>query len=112
MIVNLHVDVQRKLKYLREHQKSLILVRTLMLILLVIHNVQKCFFNKIQPMGLNIIKPWSVTHLSNVESLRKIEFAVNNNIKSKFSLSQGGDISKINAGAIVNAANETLDGGY
>ena len=39
--VNLHVDLQRKLKYLKEHQERLIIVRALMLMLLVIqkHNM-------------------------------------------------------------------------
>ena len=36
MIIDLHVDVQRKWKYLKEHQKSFIVVRAVMLMLLVL----------------------------------------------------------------------------
>ena len=33
--------------------------------------VQNCFFSTIQPVSLNIIKPWLVTCPSTVESLQK-----------------------------------------
>ena len=60
MIVYLNLNVQRKLNYLDENQKRLMLVRTLTLILLVIQMYKKIFFNKIQPTGLSKIKLWSV----------------------------------------------------
>ena len=48
--------------------------------------VQNYFFNTIQLVGLNNIKPWSVTCPSILKSLRKLEFEVNNDISSKVSL--------------------------
>ena len=42
-----------------------------------------------------------------MESLQKMKFEVNNDINSKVSHCQG-DITKINADAIVNAISETL----
>ena len=72
--------------------------------------VQNVFFNTIQPVSLDIIKPWSVTCPSTVESLQTLEFVVNNDINSKISLYQG-DITKINVDAIVNSVNKTLIGG-
>ena len=36
--------------------------------------VQNCFFNIIQPVSLDVIKPWSVTCLSTLESLQKLQF--------------------------------------
>ena len=67
--------------------------------------VQNCFFNTIQPVSLDIIKPWSVTCPSTLESLEKLEFEVNNDVK--VSLCQG-DITKLNVDIIVNSVNETL----
>ena len=69
--------------------------------------VQNIFFNTIQPVSLDIIKPWSVTCPSTVESLQTLEFEVKNDINSKVSLYQG-DITKINVDAIVNSVNKTL----
>ena len=71
--------------------------------------VQNYFWNKIQPVSLDIIKPWSVTCPSTAESLQKLEFEVNNDINSKVSLCQG-DITKLNVDAIVNSVNKTLTG--
>ena len=51
--------------------------------------VQNCFFNTIQPVGVDIIKPWSVTSPNTLESLRKVKFKINNDINSKVSLCQG-----------------------
>ena len=51
--------------------------------------VQTCFFNSVQPVSLDIIKPWWVTCPTALESLPKLEFEVNNDINSKgFSLSR------------------------
>ena len=52
--------------------------------------VQNCFFNTIQPVNLDIVKPWPVTCPSTPESLQKLEFGVNNDVnKCKgFSLSR------------------------
>ena len=63
--------------------------------------IQKCnfFFNTIQPLSLNNIKPWLVTCPRTVESLQKMKFEVNNDMNSKVSLCQG-DFTKINADAI------------
>ena len=72
--------------------------------------LQSCFFNTIKPVSLDIIKPWSVTCPSTLESLRKLEFEVNNDINSEVSLCQG-DITKLNVDVIVNSVNETLIGG-
>ena len=68
------------------------------------------FFNTIQPVSLDIIKPWSVTCPGTLESLQKLEFEVNNDINSKVSLCQGG-ITKLNVDAIVNSVNTPLIGG-
>ena len=68
------------------------------------------FFNTVQPIRFDIIKPWSVTCLSTLESLQKLEFEVNNDLNSKVSLLQG-DIAKLNVDAIVNSMNKTLIGG-
>ena len=56
------------------------------------------------------VNPWSVTCLSTVESLQKLEFEVNNDMNSKVSLCQG-DITKLNVDAILNSVNKTLIGG-
>ena len=69
--------------------------------------VQNCFFNAIQPVSLDIIKPWSVACPSTLESLQKLEFEVNNDINVKVSLWQG-DITKLNVDVIVNSVNKTL----
>ena len=69
--------------------------------------VQNCFFNTIQPVSLDIIKPWSVTCPSTPESLQKLEFEVNNDVNVKVSLCQG-DITKLNVDVIVNSVNKTL----
>ena len=69
-----------------------------MLMLVVVQNWYKIvFFNTIQPVSLDIIKQWSVTCSSTLESLQKLKFEVNNNINSKVSLCQG-DINKLNVG--------------
>ena len=62
-----------------EHQKSVILLKT-MLLLVVIQRHKIVFFNKIQPVSLDVNKPWSVTCPSTVESLQKMEFKGNNDI--------------------------------
>ena len=72
--------------------------------------IQNCFFNTIQPVSLDIIKPWSVTCPGTEESSHKLEFEVNNDINSKVSLCKG-DITKLNVDVIVNSVNETLIGG-
>ena len=72
--------------------------------------VQNCFFNTIQQVSLDIITPWSVTCPSTVESLQKLEFDVNNDINSKFSLCQG-DITKLNVDVIVNSVSKVVIGG-
>ena len=69
--------------------------------------IQNCFFNAIQPVSLDIIKPWSVSCPSTLESLQKLEFEVNNDINVAFSLCQG-DITKLNVDVIVNSLNKTL----
>ena len=69
-----------------------------------------CFFNTIQPVSLDIVKSWSVTCLSTLESLQKLEFEVNNDVNSKVFLCQG-DITKLNVDTIVNSVNKTLIGG-
>ena len=69
--------------------------------------VQNCFFNTIQPVSLDIIKPWSVTCPSTLESLQKLEVEINNDINVKVSLCQG-DITKLNVDFIVNSVNKTL----
>ena len=69
--------------------------------------VQNVFFNTIQPLSLNNIKPWSVTCPRTAESLQNMKFEVNNDINSKASLCRG-DIAKINVDAIVNATSETV----
>ena len=51
--------------------------------------VQNYFFNTIQPVGLDITKPWSVSCPNILESLQKAEFKINNDINSKVSLCQG-----------------------
>ena len=70
-------------------------------------NIQNCFLNTVQSVSLDIIKPWSVTCPSNLESLQKLGFEVNNDINSKVSLCQG-DITSLNVDAIVNSVNKTL----
>ena len=55
---------------------------------------QNRFFNTIQPVSVDIIKPWSVTCPSTLESLQKLEFEVNNDINSKISPCQR-DITKL-----------------
>ena len=106
MIVNLQLGAQRKLKCLKEQQKSVILLKT-RLMLLVIQRYRIIFFNTIQPVSLDIIKPWSVTCPSTLEALQKLEFEVNIDVNVKVSLSQG-DITKLNVDAIVNSVNKTL----
>ena len=69
--------------------------------------LQNCFFNNIQPVSLDIIKLWSVTYPSTLESLQKLEFEVNNDINVKVSLFQGG-ITQLNVDVIVNSVNKTL----
>ena len=69
--------------------------------------VQNCFFNTIQPVSLDIFKPWSVTCPSTLESLQKLEVEINNDINVKVSLCQG-DITKLNVDFIVNSVNKTL----
>ena len=69
--------------------------------------VQNCFLNTIQPVSLDIIKPWSVICPSTLESLQKLEFVVNNDINVKVCLCQG-DITKLNIDMIVNSVNKTL----
>ena len=60
MIVNLHVDVQKKKDYFKEQQKRLVLVRTLMLILLVNQTYKIYFSIQYNLLYLNNIKPWSI----------------------------------------------------
>ena len=69
--------------------------------------VQNCFFNTIQPVSLDIIKPWSATCPSTLESLQKLKLEVNNDVNVKVSLCQG-DITKLNVNVIVNSVNKTL----
>ena len=69
--------------------------------------VQNYFFNTIQPVSLDIFKPWSVTCPSTLESLQKLEVEINNDINVKVSLCQG-DITKLNVDFIVNSVNKTL----
>ena len=45
-----------------------------------------------------------------MESLQKLEFDVNNDINSRFSLCQG-DITKLNVDVIVNSVSKVLIGG-
>ena len=68
------------------------------------------FFNTIQAVSLDIIKSWSVTCLSTLESLQKLEFEVNNDVNSNVFLCQG-DITKLNVDTIVNSVNKALIGG-
>ena len=65
------------------------------------------FFNTVQRISLDIIKPWSVTCPSTLESLQKLEFEVNNDVNVKVFLCQG-DITKLNVDVIVNSVNKTL----
>ena len=69
--------------------------------------VQNWFFNTIQPVSLDIIKPWSVTCPGTLDSLQKLEFEVNNDVNVKVSLCQG-DITKLNVNVIVNSVNKTV----
>ena len=69
--------------------------------------LQNYFFNNIQPVSLDIMKPWLVTCPSTLESLQKLEFEVNNDINVKVSLFQGG-ITQLNVDVIVNSVNKTL----
>ena len=103
---------KENLKYLMEHQINVILVFSEKITFNVVRGpkVQNIFFNAVQPVRLNIIKPWSVTCPDTIESLQKMQFGVNYAIKSKMSIYQG-DIAKINVNTIVNGANETLLGG-
>ena len=64
--------------------------------------VQNCFFNTIQPVSLDVIKPCSVTCPCTLESLQKLKFEVINDINVKVSLCQG-DITKLNVDVIVNS---------
>ena len=57
--------------------------------------VQNAFSNAVQPVTLNIIKPWSVICHDTTEPLQKMKFEVNYDINSNVSLCQG-DITKIN----------------
>ena len=70
-----------------------------------------CFFNTIQPVSLDIIKPQTVTCLGTLESIELtfdvLEFEVINNINIKGCLCQG-DITKLNDDMIVNSVNKTL----
>ena len=95
-----------------EHQINVILVFSEKITFNVVSGpkVQNIFFNAVQPVRLNIIKPWSVTCPDTKESLQKMQFGVNYVIKSKMSIYQG-DIAKVNVNTIVNGANETLLGG-
>ena len=68
---------------------------------------QNSFFNTIQLVSLDLIKLWSVTCPSTLESLQKMEFEVNNDINWKVSLCQG-DITKLNVDAIEISANKAL----
>ena len=43
-------------------------------------NAQNSFFNTIQLVSLDLIKLWSVTCPSTLESLQEMEFEVNNDI--------------------------------
>ena len=66
-----------------------------------------CFFSTIQPVSLDIIKPWSVTCPRTLESLQKLEFELNNDVNVKVFLCQG-DVTKLNVDVIVNSVNKTL----
>ena len=87
------MGIKRKSKYLKEQQKKCNLTKS---------NVN---FNTIQPVSLDIIKPWSFTCPSTLVSLQK----VNNDINSKISLCQGA-ITKLNVDLIVNSVKKTLIG--
>ena len=108
MIVNMQLGAQRKLKHLKAQQKSDLIENNA--------NVaggpklQNCFFSTIQPVSLDIIKPWSVTCPSALVSVQKLEFEVNSSINLKVSPCQG-DITKLNVDAIVNSVIKTLTGG-
>ena len=71
--------------------------------------VQNYFFNTIQLVSLDIVKPSSVTCPSTLNSLQKLELEVNNDINSKVSLCQG-NITKLNVDMILNSVNKTLIG--
>ena len=70
-------------------------------------NAQNSFFNTIQLVSLDLIKLWSVTCPSTLESLQEMEFEVNNDINWKVSLCQG-DITKLNVDAIEISAKKAL----
>ena len=80
--------------------------------LLLIQRYRIVFFNTIQRVSLDIIKPWSVTCPITLASLQKLEFQVNNDINVKVSLCQG-DITKLNVDVTVNSVNKkpTVGGG-
>ena len=63
--------------------------------------VQNCFFNTIQPVSLDIIKPWSVTCPNTLESLQKLEYEINDDVNVKVFLCQG-DITKLSVDVTVN----------
>ena len=105
MIINLQLGVQKKLKCLKEPQKSGFTENKVNVAS--DPKVQNCFSNTIQPVSLDIIKPWSVTCPSTLESLQKLEFEANNDINVKVSLCQG-EITKLNVDVIVNSVNKTL----
>ena len=109
MIVNLQLGAQRKLKCLKEQPKKCNLTENKVNVASD-SKVQNCFFNTIQPVSLDIIKPWSVTCPSTLESLQKLEFEVDNDVNVKLSLCQG-DITKLNVDVIVNSVNKILNVG-
>ena len=68
------------------------------------------FFNTVQPISLDNIKPWSVTCPSTLEASQKLEFELNNDVNLKISLCQR-DFTKLNVDVIVNSVNKTLMSG-
>ena len=65
------------------------------------------FFNTIQPVRTDIIKSWSVTCSSILDSLQELAFEVNNDINVKISLCQR-NITNLNVGVIVNSVNQVV----
>ena len=69
--------------------------------------IENCFFCTIKTVSLEIIKPWSVTCPSTLQSFQKLESEVNSSINSKDLLCQG-DITELNIDVILDSTNKSL----
>ena len=76
MIVNLQLSSQKKIKVFKGAAKKSDLSENN-----VDPKIQNYFFSTVEPVSLGIIKPWPLTCPSTLESLQKLEFEVNNDIR-------------------------------